>query len=533
MIIRGGNVQMKKWKALLSMVVTVILALSVVGCQSDKTSGPKEKDTDKDKGQEEKLSTFSIWTWLGAVEVWGGKSYDEVQAYQEMEKRTGVDVEYVHPTGDAVEAFNLMMTSGEMEDAIWYRWNPERAVQYYDAGRIIDIYPLLKDNAPNLYKLIEGNKELKKQLVDPEGRMFYMPWITLDKFLNQSEGLALRQDWLDKVGADVPKTNDELYEVLKKMKDQKVSGDKKFVGLTGYPSQMYKLFYGFGVADDWYLEGDKVEYGPATDKYKEALKWFNKLYEEGLMDKDFLTWEGDIYDKHLVDGQSAGMIENSDSVSRVMKLAADAGNGFTFKPIPYLEYNGKSTSLNSTAKRIAQPYGLAISSTAENPEAIVKYLDYGFTEEGETLFNWGIEGDTFTAEGGKKTFTDKVMKDPDNVPGLAATKYTNSAWITSTSVEATKATLDELGLQARETWSDVDISMAFEPILWMTPEENEIVSNTSTDIQTYKDEMRDAFITGQKDIDKEWDSYVETLKSMGNDEIKKAKQSAYDRYVKQ
>jgi putative aldouronate transport system substrate-binding protein len=523
---------MKKVKAFLSIVFAVILLFSIVGCESDKASTQKVNNDTKNAAKDVKTTPFSIWTWLGAVEVWGGKSYDEVLAYQEMKKRTGVDVKYVHPTGDAVEAFNLMMTSGKMEDAIWYNWKPERALQYYNAGRILDIYPLVKQYAPNLYKLIESNKELKKQVVDPDGKMYYMPWITLDKYLNQSEGLALRADWLEKVGSGVPKNNEELYDVLKKMKDQKVSGDKKFVGLTGYSPQIYKLFYGFGVADDWYLEGKKVAYGPASDRYKEALKWYNKLYKEGLLDKDFLTNEGDIYDKHLVDGQSAGFIDNSDSVSRIMKLAADSGNAFSLKPIPYMEYKGKPTSLNSTAKRVAQPYGLAIAATAKNPEGIIKYLDYGFSKEGEELFNWGIKGDTFEEKDGKKIFTDKIMKDPKDVPGLAATKYTNSAWITSTSVEATKAVLDSTGVEARDIWSNVDLSMAFEPILWMTQEENDIINGASTDIATYKDSMRDAFVTGQKDVDKEWDNYIKTLKSMGIENIQKAKQSAYDRYNK-
>ncbi|TLS38378.1 DUF3502 domain-containing protein [Pseudalkalibacillus caeni] len=516
---------MNSFKKLVAILMVFALTFAVTACSEETSEQGDAKSKDN--------SDFSIWTWLGAVEVWGGKSYNEVMVYDKLEDRTGVKIKYVHPTGDATESFNLMMTSGNMEDAIWYRWSPERAIQYYEAGRILDIYPLVKENAPNLMKLLDENPDLKKQLVDPEGRMFYMPWITMDKFLNLSEGMVLREDWLQKAGKGVPKTNEELYEVLKAMKEKNVSGDKKFVGLTGYAPQIYKLFYGFGVADDWYLEGNKVTYGPATDKYKKALKWFNKLYEEGLLDKDYLTNDGDIYDKKLVDGQSAGFIDNSDSMARIMKMAEEAGNPFKFTPIPYLEYNGKPTSLNSTAKRIAQPYGLGISAKTENPEKLIEYLDYGFSKEGQEFFNWGIEGETFKEKEGEKVFTDKIMNDKENVPGLAMTKYVNPWWITVSSVEASKAVLNDLGKEARETWADVDVSMAFEPILWMTNEENETVQSTSTDVQTFKDEMRDAFITGQKDIDAEWDQYVETLESMGINDVKKAKQSAYDRYQNQ
>jgi putative aldouronate transport system substrate-binding protein len=532
--IKKGGIRVKsaakRWS--FALILTLIFVLAACSGGNKNPSDGKEANSNNDANATNKLESFSIWTWLGSVEVWGGQSYDEVLAYQEMEKRTGVKVDYIHPTGDAVENFNLMMTSGEMADAIWYNWRPDRSAQYYKSGRLIDIYPLVKEHAPNLMALIESDPQLKKQVIDPQGRMYYMPWITQDRFLNLGEGMVMREDWLKQIGRDVPKTNEELYETLKAMKEQGVSGDKPFVGLTGYPSQIYKLFYGFGVADDWYLEDGKVVYGPTSPRYKEALRWFNKMYEENLIDRDYLTSEQDIYFKHLVEGQSAGIIDNIEVAGTVMKMAADAGAPFKFIGVPYMQYEGKSVSLNSTAKRVAQPYGLAIASTAEHPELIVEYLDYGYSEEGRTLFNWGIEGESFEVVDGKKKFTDKVMNG-EQVPGVEVTKYANPAWLTVTDPEYQKALLDEDSLRIREIWANVDISMAFEPILYLTDEEYEIVQSTSTDIATFKNEMRDSFITGQRDIEKEWDSYVETLKSMGIEELQKVQQAAYDRFIKQ
>ncbi|SFS50087.1 hypothetical protein [Paenibacillus sp. BC26] len=515
----------------LSMILIVILAACGGNNNADKSTTAETNTTEKAENAENKMTEFSLWTWLGSVESWGGKSYDEVEAYQELEKRTGVKVKYVHPTGDATESFNLMMTSGETTDAIWYRWSPERMQQYFDAGRIIDIYPLVKEHAPNLLAIIESDPVIKKQLIDPQGRMFYMPWITQDKFLGFGEGLAMREDWLNTAGTGIPKTNDELYNTLKVMREKKVSGSKPFVGLTGYPGQMYKLFYGFGVADDWFLDNNKVVYGPTSDRYKDALKWFKKMYTEGLIDKDYLTNEQDIYNKHIAEGQAAGIIDNTDAQGTAAKMAADGGNSFKFIGIPYMQYNSKSVSLNSTAKRIAQPYGLAISSTAKDPAAIVAYLDYGFSDEGKTLFNWGVEGDTFEMKDGKKVYTDKIMKATANVPGVEMTKYVNPWWITVTDPDSAKALLDADGLKTRETWADVDVSMAFEPTLFMTTEENDTMASASTDIGTFKDSMRDGFITGTKDIDAEWDSYVKTLNDMGIEKVQQVKQAAYDRFA--
>lgn len=476
----------------------------------------------------------SIWTWLGSVESWGGKSYNEVLAYQQLPSKTNSKINWVHPTGDAVEAFNLMMTSGETTDLIWYPWTPVRAYQYSKSGRIIDIMPYVKKSAPNLMKLIEANPQLKKQLIDPQGRMFYMPWITLDKSLKMGEGMMIRKDWLDKVGMSVPKTNEELYQVFKAFRDKDANGNGKQdeIGITGYPGQIYKLFYGFNVADDWMLKDGKATYGPSTPEYKEALKWFNKLYKEGLLDKDYLTNDGDIYDKKNLSNQIGAYIDNYGVFSTLMKNSKDQGSPINYTPVPYMQVNGVSVNLGSATKRVAQPYGLAISAKAKDPEALVKFLDYNYSKEGQLLFNWGVEGNSYTMKDGLPVWTDKVTKDPKDAPLTALTKYANPAWVGLQDPRTEQTLLDELGQQTRKTWASADNSNAFEPLLWMTDDESAKLKQYTTDLATFKNEWRDKFITGQESIDAKFDWYVDQLKKMGVEEAAKVQQSAYERFIK-
>src|SRR5699024_1194797 len=64
-----------------------------------------------------------------------------------------------------------------------------------------------------------------------------------------------------------------------------------------------------------------------------------------------------------------------------------------------------------------------------------------------------------------------------------------------------------------------------------TEEENKVLESTGQDVNKYVEEMRDKFITGDMDLDEEWDEYVETIEKMGGlDELVDVYQDAYARY---
>ena len=80
-------------------------------------------------------------------------------------------------------------------------------------------------------------------------------------------------------------------------------------------------------------------------------------------------------------------------------------------------------------------------------------------------------------------------------------------------------------------WADVDASNAFEPLIYYSATEQEIMTQYSTDINTEAESWRDKFITGEKDIDAEWDNYISTLKGLGLEKFIEVQQSAYDRFM--
>lgn len=475
----------------------------------------------------EPTATFSIWTWLGTAESWGAESYDQILAFAEAEKATETDIEWVIQSD--TNTFDLMMSSGDTTDGIYYAWNPVRTAQYSKAGLIVNIEPFIKDNAPNLYALIESDPLIKKQLISADGGIYFVPWITPDKTLVFGEGFGIRQDWLDKLSLSMPTNTDELYAVLKAFRDQDVNGNGLNDELvTGYPSQINRLTYAFGTADDYHYadDGKTVLFGPMTDNYKEWLKYMNRLYEDGILDPDYFSWDSDIYMKKVQEDR-VGMYVDNPAVFGTMMKDGEA-NGLTMNYVP-MEYLG-GKNLSSAARRYVQPYGVAVSASCADVGRFLQYFDFFFTQAGNDLLNWGVEGVSYTVTDGKKAYTEAVLQNETYEPNAALSQYAHPTFVGVQSAEAALALLTPEQAAFKTVWAQSDASLAIEPFLAFTPEETDLNTQKQTDLKTARESWRDKFITGEKDIDAEWDAYLAELRAYGADELTAVRQAASDRY---
>lgn len=522
----------------LSLALSIALALSFfAACGTTTSSAPASASaasTAPASGTTEgglPPATFSFWTWYGNTEAWNANDLNDVRAFQVAAEKTNTTLEWRMESD--TDTFDLMMSTGDVPDAIYYAWNPNRQAQYAAAGNIVNIADAIKENAPNLQKLIDSDPIIQQQLITADGEIYFVPWITADRRLVFGEGFAIRQDWLEKVGMEIPKTPEDFYAALKAFREQDANGNgKKDELITGYPQQLYRLAYAFGTADDMHFadDGKTMVYGPATDNYREFLRFMNKMYSEQLIDPDIFSKDKDLYMKRVMENRVGAYIDNPGVFGKTVKDAQAEGFEIDWAPMPYLEYNGISTNLSSATKRYVQPYGLAITSKCEDVGRMLAYLDYFFTEEGNELMNWGIEGESFTVENGKRVYTDAVMNDPNLEPAAALSKFAHPTFVGIQDPEQDLAMQSELGIALKEAWATSDNTLAAEPFVSYTAEEKE-VNSKRTDLDTARDKWRDKFITGEKNIDTDWDAYIAELKSLGLDELVKVQQDALDRYV--
>ncbi|NHN34792.1 extracellular solute-binding protein [Paenibacillus agricola] len=522
----------------MAVLMSVSLLSACTPAASDKPSEAAEQTKDA-----KKMTSMKIFTEMGSWASQSTKNYGENLVFQEMEKKTGVKVDWIHPpSGQGKEQFNLMIASNDLPDVIVYDWFnvPGGAKKYVDDGVILDLTPYIEKQAPNFTKLMNENPEAKKQTMDDASKYYCLPMLRLQDSLRVTDGPQIRVDWLDKLGLKKPTTIDEWYNVLKAIKTGDPNGNgkqdewpmtgQKFTGGNGIGN----LAAAWGISYDFYIDSGQVKYGPMNPKFKEVLTFINKLFAEGLIDPDYMLNNREKQDSKVISAVSGALF--AVQPSNFMRTMAESGRDpkFQMSGISWpVGPAGKAYSLSSSYTYQAVSPCVAVTKKAKNPEEIISWLDYAYGKEGNLLFNLGVENQTYTMKDGKAINTDLIEKNKDGLSSSAALgKYTMAlnGWGMSQDILYHQQLMSQYGYPAAENWRTSDTSLIL-PRLSFTAEETQVVARSKTDVDTYALEMFDKFTTGKEPL-ANYDKFMQRLKDMGIDNLTKTYQAAYDRYQK-
>lgn len=484
--------------------------------------------------------SITYWVSLNPNAAATMKSYSEIAAYQELEKKTGTKVTFQHPpVGQEKDQFNLMLASGQLPDVIEYGWGgaakgPDSLIQN---KQILPLNDLIAKYAPNLTKVLNDNPEFRKLVTTDEGNMYVMPFLLGDQSLSVFAGPVIRKDWLDKLNLPMPTTLDQWESALTAFRDNDPNGNGKkdeipFLFSIG-DIDLTNLFVGaWGITSQFYQEDGKVKYGPIQPQFKDFLALMAKWYKEGLIDPDYATTDGKLKDAKVTNNQLGAFTGYAGSgVGRYISLMKPSNPNVSLVGTPYPALQEGGTSLG----QYSFPFtgiGAAISTSAKHPEQIVKWLDYKYSDEGHLLFNFGIEGQSYTMENGYPKYTDVIMNNPDKLPiAQAMAKYFTAGW-SGPFVQDKRYMEQYYTLQeqrdSQQNWLKADHSKLMPPVT-LTADESSKTASIMTDIQTYRDEMVNKFIMGAEPIDN-FDKFVQTIQGMGIDQVIQAQQAALDRF---
>ena len=148
------------------------------------------------------------------------------------------------------------------------------------------------------------------------------------------------------------------------------------------------------------------------------------------------------------------------------------------------------------------------------------------------LFNFGIEGETYTMENGEPVFTDVMLNNPDMAPEAALFKYKMDkgaflrwgAYSNPTSLQNTEV------MDAKISWTENTGDALILPPISLSTEESTEAAKILSAADVYRQEMVLKFIMGIEPLDK-FDDYVEQLKSMDIESAIALYQAAYDRFM--
>lgn len=454
--------------------------------------------------------------------------------FDKLAEATGVRLEIsAVSTETAADDFMLRCASGDLTDMV-----QNAATQYTGGGAkaieddvIMDLLPLIDEYTVNYYNIIYSDPNIYKNLVNDEGQVPALIGMYTDYYYTD-QGFWIRQDILDKTGLSIPKTVPELDAVLKAFKDLGLTDS--LVVLSEGKCDLLEVAYG---ANDRLVDG-KIQPGALTDNYRDYLKKLHEYYEKGYISVDFVTYnESDTKPPQDVVFNDMGGIFKEDVAAIAGYLNSTNTPGFDLQPMGQIRLNeGDRLDTGFIGVKAADKFSLSISTQCSDPKLAIQYMDYLFSEEGHMLANYGIEGQTYTMENGEPQFTDLILNNPQGFDWqLCQSLYINPGFPCLTDLSVQEMTYTDAQKAAVPTWVEAydssDETMPNERWLSYTTEESQHKADLQSDIETYQTEMRLKFITGQLDIDAEWDNYCTALEGMGIHTMEEINQAAVDRYL--
>ncbi len=500
--------------------------------------------------------TLTYWVELNPNAAASMKTYGEMACYQELEKRTGLHIEFQHPpVGQAQEQFSLTMASQKYPDIIEHGWGGEAGgsstppggpAKYLKDGVIIRLNELIDKYAPNFRKLLADHPDWRKQIVTDEGDIYGFPFIRGDPYLQTYQGPILRGDWLEKLGLQAPTTLDEWHTVLKAIKEKDPNGNGKadewpfnsFRGsgpahaLNGFSNHAFVGAWGIGW--EFYQEKGAVKYGPLQPEFKEFLKVMAQWFKEGLIDPDFVAMDRKLLDAKVTGSQLGSLVGNAGANLGVyMDALASKEPKFKLVGAPYPVLKKGDKPVLGQYDFAYTGVAAAITTANQHVAETVKWLDYAYSPEGHLLFNFGVEGVSYKMEGGYPKYTDEILKNPEFPVARAMPRYFRSS-MNGPFVQDRRYIEQYYGYpeqtEALKLWSAPSNEMQI-PRTTPTQEESKRFATIMTDVGARRDEVVIKIIMGAQPVEA-WDQAVQQLKQMGIEEAVKVQQAALDRYNK-
>lgn len=332
--------------------------------------------------------------------------------YMAEQTNTELKVEYL-PHGQYREQLRLKLAAGDTPDVVQYWTLGDSEIVNNDQA--LPLNDLIEEHAPNLLKAIPQSAwdavtingeimAIPEAQKAPAERLFYV-----------------RQDWLDALGLKIPQTSEELLNTFRAFRnDDPNKNDKKdeipFTMREGL-SWGDNIFGMWGInGDSYHLHNEELIPGFIHPNMKTALTFMRTMYDEGLIDSEFLTNSSKIWNQKITSGIAGSFVHvvnpGSTWQSKLEATSPELNGNLVNIPTP------QGAGYDGSVGRVEQPIlkTFIVMKNTEHPEAVIKMFDWLFSEEGQEFAHLGIPGETFVKEG--ENYTWDIEKDNE----IAATR---------------------------------------------------------------------------------------------------------------
>ncbi len=506
-------------------------------------------------------------------------NYAQAPMFQWIMEATNTKINFVHPpAGQEKENFSLMISSGDFPDIIEYDFTntnnyPGGADKAVEDGVIIALNDAMEKGwTPNLVAYFDKHPEWYSQWVSDSGNYVCFPFIREHPILWSSWGPQVRLDWLEQLNLgfgekNLPNTIAEWDQILRAFK---AKGPAEYplliVNLDGWGDNG-TLPGAYGVGWEWYADtSSTLQYGPAQPAFRDYLTQMRTWYKDGLVDPDWVSGVNteQLRSKILGNkvamyftnvGGGIGYLYDTTNATNGTKSAPNHPANFRSHGIPQPVLNeGEKSHFGGSALAVAG-MNCFISTDCKNVQAACRLLDYGYGPEGDIVYNFGKEGESFKYV----PYTDfpsvvDLSEWGDKFPRWIDEVYNPSPTGTAAgfplAVSLTRFVRSHMGgpfaqdagyfvqflpysdsLSTVDTWvKSSDFKGQLLPRIYFKSDESSQLAAIESDLKTYKDETVTKFLTGDLPIDDtSWQTFQDTLKQMGVEKILEIRRTAYER----
>ncbi|MCR5559750.1 MAG: extracellular solute-binding protein [Schwartzia sp.] len=542
-------------------LASVLVLTSLASCGGSKESGASSQSGEKKLRVG--LTTSSMVT-----------DYEDNYFTNYLEEKLGFELEFYMLPADAAETRTkvaLMATSNEdLPDVLVVdgHLTNEMILEYGSNGFFMELDDITKDAArmPN-YNAIpaEDRKLMDKAQTMADGHMYSLSAWEPETWNLTPNRMFINKAWLDKLGLQPPKTTDELKKVLIAMRDGDPNGNgiKDEIGVYGFSGGGYGenttaalmnsfvFWNGGGVNGGLALDKDgKTVIAPfVSEEWRDGLRYMNDLYKEGVLSANIFTDDYQTFkallnqDPQVVGVTTAGSLSNW----------PDVINNANYAEMLFIEpLKGPKGVQYTPYAEFTPTQELMILSSTDKLDMAVKFADQFFDHDTSIIERYGQEGVDWTRE-------PSVLAEHSNAyiaEGLydkLSLVITSTVWADNQKQTWRNHGPRYAGLEMGNTTYDFSAGKKFDPedtsqlfgknykmyydkhpqkvlpALKYTMDEAEQIQDQLTTIPDFVKQSLAEFVTGMRDVDKDWDSYLKMLDDMGLKQWIKNAQTAYDR----
>lgn len=512
---------MKRRSKVIGSVCILAAALTLPACGN----GSKETQGENPEQETKPVKLHILTTDGGGMFAAQAPTSEKEKYIEELRRLSGYDLEYELMTWGGGADYNqqlaLRFASRDLGDLVMTNdINSNVHAGAVDQGVFLELDELLEEYGPNIKKNIP-DVAWKSPRVTKDGKTYGIPKVAAAPATRM---MFIRQDWLDKLGMDVPTTLDEFLQFAEGVKQNDMNGD-------GNPNNEYALAItdnigwsdvltgSFGVRPGaWQMRDGQMEPDMIQPEMKEAIAFYKELYDNGYIHKDFVTKKQADRITEIFNGYvgSYGAGANQYGTFSDITKYINQPDAKTTMMIPPQGPRGEAY-FEAQSEEIDSIW--VIPSTTENPEEVIKFLDWAWgTPEAEKFFAFGIEGYNYTEENGEIKYDAEA---PVNVDNQASGFHRSTLNVRGSSRSAVVKYLPEeehimKGYEdaAKAVYPHDSLGM---PLLDSMVGHPELAPDLWAGSLFYDTFVK--LVVGMEDLDEGFDNFVEEWKSRGGNQM--------------